>query len=148
MKIILLKDVPGTGKRYDVKDVSSGFASNYLIPNKFGIAATSSLIQKMEIEKKNALTNSKINENLALKNLGDLSGKSLTIKEKANEEGHLFAGVHAKEISEAIKHHLGLDISEGFVKIDKPIKAVGEHSISAEAFGKKVSFILLVVEKV
>ncbi len=144
MKIILLKDVPGTGKHYDVKEVSAGFASNYLIPNKLGVVATPSLIQKMEVEKKNALAHSKISENLALKNLGDLSGKSIIIKEKANEEGHLFAGIHGKEISEAIKRELKLDIPEDFLKIDKPIKSLGEHPISTEAFGKKVSFILVV----
>ena len=144
MKIILLKDIPGTGKRYDVKEVSAGFASNYLIPNKLGIIATPSAVEKMEIEKKNAFAHSKINENLALKNLEDLSGASLTIKEKSNEEGHLFAGIHNKEISEAIKRDLKLDIPDDFIKIDKPIKSVGEYPISAEAFGKKVSFILVV----
>ena len=144
MKIILLKDVPGTGRHYDVKEVSAGFASNYLIPNKLGVVATPSLIQKMEVEKKNASAQSKISENLALKNLGDLSGASVSIKEKANEEGHLFAGIHGKEISEAIRRDLGLDIPEDFLKIEKPIKSVGEHSILAEAFGKKVSFTILV----
>ncbi len=144
MKIILLKDVPGTGKHYDVKEVSAGFASNYLIPNKLGIVATPSLIAKMEIEKKNVIAHSKITENLALKNLTELSGATISLKEKANDEGHLFAGVHNKEIAEVIKSALRLEIPENFLKIDKPIKAVGEHSISAEAFGKKVSFVLLV----
>ena len=144
MKIILLKDVPGTGRRYDVKEVSAGFASNYLIPNKLGVVATPPLIQKMETEKKNIIAQSKISENLAVKNLEELSGKSLTIKEKSSEEGHLFAGVHAKEISEAIRRDLNLEIPEDFLKIDKPIKSLGEHSLSAEAFGKKVSFTFLV----
>ncbi len=147
MKIILLKDVPGTGRRYDVKEVSSGFASNYLIPKKLGVVATPSAIEKMEIEKKNAIVHSKIGENLALKNLAELSGVTITLKEKANDEGHLFAGIHNKQISEALKSHLKLDIPEDFLKIDKPIKSLGEHSLSAEAFGKKVPFTVL-VEKV
>ncbi len=146
MKVILLKDVPGTGRRFEVKDVAAGYASNFLLPKKLAIVATNSSVQKVTLDKAKAESTSKIQQDLALKNLASLDGASITLTEKANDEGHLFAGVHAKEISERIKKELKLDIPENFIKLEKPIKVVGESSIEIESFGKKVT-LTVTIEK-
>ena len=147
MKIILLKDVPGTGKRNDVKDVAAGFAGNYLIPNKLATLATDKAVKQLEIQKVKTSEEAEINENLLEKNMGDLSGKSLTVVAKANEEGHLFAGIHKEEISKYIKEKLGLDIPEKYIELEKPIKTTGEVSVTIKVGAKKASFNLK-IEKV
>jgi len=72
----------------------------------------------------------------------DLSDVVIEMKEKANEKGHLFAGVHKDEIVEEIKKQTQLDIHPDFIQLKEPIKEIGEHDIVVEAEGKKNKFKL------
>ena len=144
MKIILLKDVAKIGKKYDIKDVSDGYAQNMLLPRGLAKLATKDAIAKVEQLKANDLTAKKIQEELLLKNLEIIKNLKLELKEKTNEKGHLFAGI-TKEIlhSELVKKtRLNIDISS--IKLDKPIKEVGEHKVLVEVLGKKAEFTLVV----
>lgn len=142
MKVILLKDVPGTGRRHDVKEVAPGFASNFLLPNKLCVAATAEAIKKLEKEKAQADAESKVAESLVIKNLEALSGKTITLKEKANDEGHLFAGVKKDEVRKTLKKQLHIDLPEEYILLEKPIKEMGTHVIEAEGYNKKISFTI------
>lgn len=144
MKIILLKDVAKIGKKYDIKDVSDGYAQNMLLPRGLAKLATKDAIAKVEQLKANDLTAKKIQEELLLKNLEIIKNLKLELKEKTNEKGHLFAGI-TKEIlhSELVKKtRLNIDISS--IRLDKPIKEVGEHKVLVEVLGKKAEFTLVV----
>mgnify|MGYP001600522421 FL=1 len=87
MKIILLKDVPKVGRRYDVKDVADGYALNLLIPKGLAKIATPDAVKKIEETKKNDLTQKKIQEELLLKSLESIKNITLVIKGKANGQG-------------------------------------------------------------
>jgi large subunit ribosomal protein L9 len=144
MKIILLKDVAKIGKKYDIKDVSDGYAQNMLLPRGLAKLATKDAIAKVEQLKANDLTAKRIQEELLLKNLEIIKNLKLELKEKTNEKGHLFAGI-TKEIlhSELVKKtRLNIDISS--IRLDKPIKEVGEHKVLVEVLGKKAEFTLAI----
>ncbi len=142
MKIILLKDVAKVGKKYDIKDVAEGFALNSLIPRGFAKVATKDAIVKVEQLKANDLTNKKIQEELLLKNLEVIRNTKIELKEKANEKGHLFAGITKERIFEELKKATKLSLDMDFIKLDKPIKEVGEHKIKLETMGKSAEFVL------
>jgi large subunit ribosomal protein L9 len=144
MKIIFLKDVPGSGKRNDIKDVASGFAANYLIPNKLAVTATDIGMRRVELEKAQMMVEAKLEKDLLLKNLSSLNGSRVTILGKANEEGHLFAGIHKKEIRDQIKKELRIEIPEDSIELKEPIKTLGEVPIEVESYGRKVTFTLSV----
>src|SRR4051812_13694300 len=93
MKIILLKDVPKVGKRYDVKNVADGYALNMLIPRGLAQVATNDAVKRVELAKSNDMTQKKIQDELLVKNLEIIKNLTLTLKERANEKGSLFAGV-------------------------------------------------------
>ncbi len=145
MKIILLKDVQKVGKKYDVKDVAEGFALNSLIPRGLAKVATKDAIEKVEQLKANDLTNKKIQEELLLKNLEVIKNLRIELKEKANEKGHLFAGVTKETVYEELKKASKLNLDLDSVKLDKPIKEVGEHKVTVEAMGKKAEFTINIV---
>lgn len=145
MKIILLKDVQKIGKKYDVKDVAEGFALNSLIPRGLAKVATKDAIEKVEQLKANDLTNKKIQEELLLKNLEVIKNLRIELKEKANEKGHLFAGVTKETVYEELKKASKLNLDLDSVKLDKPIKEVGEHKVTVEAMGKKAEFTINIV---
>ena len=144
MKIILLKEIPKVGKRHEVKEVSSGHAINLLIPRGDAISATTEALKRTEVMRTKAEGERKIHEDLLVKNLKDLDGTTLNVSGKANDKGHLFAGLHKNEIVAELLKQTGLQISPDMIMLEHPVKEVGEHTIEVKAEGKSVKFKLVV----
>ena len=144
MKVILLKDVPKVGRRYDIKDVADGYARNFIIKNKLGDMATPKLIEWAEREKGRLSQEKKLHEDLLIKNLEDLKGVTITLRGKANEQGHLFAGIHKEQLISAIKEATRLEVSAEHIILEKPIKELGEHEVKIIVQDKKASFKVVV----
>lgn len=147
MKVIFLQDVPRIGKRHDIKEVNSGYAMNFLIPRKLAEPATVAAIASLEKRKKTIEIERKTQEDLLMKNLEEIKGKVLYMKARADEKGHLFSGIHKKEIIEEMKREHHADITEEFIALEKPIKEIGEFEILISIKDKNSSF-KLVVERI
>ena len=147
MNVIFLQNVPRVGKRHDIKVLNSGYAINYLFPRKLAELATPKAIIELEKRKESIKIEREVQEDLLMKNLEEIKGKVLNIKAKADEKGHLFSGIHKREIVEEMKKQNHADISEEFITLEKPIKEVGEHEIPIIIKNKKSSF-KLIVEKI
>lgn len=130
MKVILLKDVQKIGRKYDIKEVSSGYAQNLLIPKGLAIIATPQSIKMAETEKKKIEGERKVMDDLIAKNIKDLNDISIEIQAKANEKGHLFAGIHKPELVTEIKKQTQLDVDPEFIELDQPIKQLGEYIVT------------------
>lgn len=144
MKVVLLHDVAKLGKKYEVKNVSDGHAINLLIPQGLVEIATAGSLKKVEGLKAVHEAEQKIQMDLLMKNLGDIKDAVVTMKEKANEKGHLFAGVHKAELIPAIKEQTRLDLAAEFIVLEKPIKTVGEHKIEVKVGDKSAHFTLVI----
>ena len=147
MKVILLQDVPKVGRKYDIKELNDGYVLNFLFPKKLATLATSKAIAEIERRKKEIIIEREVQDDLLEKNLEDIKGKTVTIKVKADEKGHLFSAIHEKMLVEALDKECRVQISEKFIVLEKPIKEVGEFEIPISIRDKKSSF-KLVVEKV
>jgi large subunit ribosomal protein L9 len=147
MRVIFLRDVPRVGKRHDIREINDGYVMNFLIPRKLAEVATPKAIADLEKRKKNIEIEREVQEDLLMKNLEEIKGKILIIKAKADEKGHLFSGIHKKEMIEEMKKQNHADISEEFIALEKPVKEIGEHEIPIIIKNKKSSF-KLVVEKI
>ncbi len=145
MEVILLQDVPNVGKKYDVAKVSSGFAQNFLIPNKFAEHATKNKKSSAVELQKQVQADKKVQDDLLAKNVDELKDVTVTFSEKANEQGHLFKGIHIKEILKTLQEQKHITLPEDAIILEEPIKAVGEHSITVEVGGSKTSFKVVVV---
>ena len=145
MKIILLKDVKGVGKKYEIKEVGDGYALNLLIPKGFAVTATPNAIKKMEAQKATDTTMKEVDIALAKDNIEQLQAQTIEMTEKANEKGHLFAGVHTEEIAKAVKKQIHLDIAPEWIKLEKPLKTTGEYEIDVEWHGVKGQFKLSIL---
>lgn len=144
MKVILLKDISGVGRKYDVKDLKSGYALNFLIPKGDATAATPAAVKRVQAEKAKLDGERKVQEDLLAKNIQDLDGFTLTITGKANEKGHLFAGLHRDAIALELEKQSKLQINPSFIALDHPVKEVGEHNIVVNAGGKSATFKLVI----
>lgn len=146
MKVIILKDTKKVGKKDEVKDFPDGYALNFLIPQKIAERATPQALAALESKKSKIRVEKEIGESLLEKNLRDLKNVTLTIKEKANDKGHLFSGITAEIISEKLKTESKVDIGPDMIILPHHIKEVGEHQIEVAIHGKKSSFTLIIEE--
>src|SRR3989338_11180794 len=144
MKVVLLKDIPGVGRKKEVKNVSDGYALNMLIPKKLVVPGTPASIAHAERLKSEEETQRKIQEDLLFKNLASMQGLMIEISGKANEQGHLFASIHPETIIAELRKQKGVDLSPEFLQLEKPLKEVGEHKIPVKVQGKTGGFTVLV----
>jgi large subunit ribosomal protein L9 len=147
MKIVLIKDVKGVGKKHDVKVVADGFALNSLIPQGHAVVATAGVMVRIELIKKQEHAEKLVKENLLAKNLKSIHDAVVTVTVGVNEKGHLFAGLHAADIAPLVKAETEIDLLPEFIQLDKPIKEAGEHKIDVKVQGKSATFTLKVVAK-
>jgi large subunit ribosomal protein L9 len=144
MKVVFLKDVPKVGKKYDIKVVADGYAQNFLLPKKFAELATKDTEKRVEKLKSVEAEMKKVDEAILIKNLKVLAETVVTVKEKANEQGHLFAAIHKEELAAKLKEASGLEFPPEYIDLDKPVKEVGEHEITVIVGEKKGKFKLIV----
>ena len=147
MKIILLKDIQKIGRKYDIKEVSDGYALNMLIPKGVAKIATAQAVNNIETLKSRDLAEKKIQGELLSKNLDMINNLKLNIKEKANEKGHLFAGVTKEVLSGEIFKLIHLNLDPESIILSKPLKETGEHKVTVEAMGKKAEFVVNIEAK-
>lgn len=140
MKVILLHDTPNIGRKYDIKNVSDGYARNFLFPKKLAQIATTQNIQAIEKQKKQYEQEKEIQKDILEKNIEALEGLEISITEKTNEKGHLFAGIRKEEISKILKEQKHLDIPAEIIELEKPIKEIGEHKIKVK--NKEIKLIV------
>ncbi|NLE07575.1 MAG: 50S ribosomal protein L9 [Parcubacteria group bacterium] len=144
MKVILKQDVKGVGRKFEIKDVSAGYANNFLIPNKLAEHASPEAVKRAEISKMNAVVEMEIKEKLAEKQIETLKNVAVVLKKKSNEKGNLFEQVHPDEIVKALKEQASIEIGAEFLSVEEPIKEIGEHTVLVSIGSSKTEFKVIV----
>lgn len=134
MKVILLQDVQGTGKKGEVKEVKDGYARNCLIKKGLAQEATNANLNLLQGQKDSA--QHKLDVEIAnAKDIAEkLEGKTITVTAKAGQNGRLFGTVTSKEVSAAIKQSLGLDVEKKKIGIAMKIEGFGDFSAEARLY--------------
>ncbi|MBI5732423.1 50S ribosomal protein L9 [Candidatus Jorgensenbacteria bacterium] len=143
MKVILLQDVQGVGKKLDVKNVSDGYARNFLLPKKLAKIADSASLQSLEQQKKRANEeHEKLIAELEKKSV-NLSKEIFEFKVSTGEKGEVFGSVSKRDIEYALKER-GLGLAHA--NLEHAIKELGEHKIKVD-LGEGVKATLTVTVK-
>ena len=132
MKVILLCDVKGHGKKDQIVEVSDGYARNFLFPQKKAVAADAKATN--ELKNKEAAKQYKIDEDRkSAKALADqIEGKEIEIIMGHGADGRLYGSVTAKDIAEEVKKKFGVEIDKRKVQIKETIKAYGKYSVEVK----------------
>ena len=146
MKVILLEDVKSVGKKGEVVEVSDAFARNVLFRKKQGVEATGKNMNDLKLQKANQ-------EKVAAENLAaaqelakTLEKAEITLKVKVGEGGKLFGAISSREIADAVKEQLGIEIDKKKVLLTSPLKAVGTASVPIKLHTKVTADLKVNIE--
>ena len=146
MRIILLQDVKDLGKKGDMKNVSNGFARNYLLPKKLVKIATRGAMMELENIKKIQETKATKDLEKTEKTVDTLDGYELIFKEKQKETGKLYAAITSTKIASALKK-AGFNVSKNNIILEENIKELGEHDVHLEFNHNLEAKIKIIIEK-
>jgi large subunit ribosomal protein L9 len=128
MKIILMDDVPTLGRRGEVRDVSDGYARNFLLPQKLALQATTANLKNLEQIKARQ-------DSRAAKLRSDAQGQAQAIealhftqRRQASDEGRLFGSVGRADLAAFLSQH-GIEVERRRIGLDEPIKSLGEFTV-------------------
>lgn len=147
MKVIFNTDVKGQGKKGEMKEVSDGFARNYLIPRNLATEATTDNLNALKLKEKAKAAQIAKEKALAEENAKKLAAVQVVIRAKAGSGGKLFGAVTSQEISRALSEQCGIEIEKNKLVQAEPIKTFGSYTVKAK-LGYEISgsISLLVIE--
>lgn len=134
MKIVLLADVKGHGKKGDVVEASDGYARNYLIPRKLATEATKGVLSDLKGKNDAAAYRREQEKNAALEAKAVLEAGSVTITARAGEGGKLFGKVTSQDVADAIKMQLHQVIDKKKIVLPDGIKTIGAKTVDVKLF--------------
>lgn len=132
MKVLLIKDVQGTGKAGEVKDVKDGYGKNFLIGKGFALAATPSVLEKWAIDEKEKSDKLEAEIKAANEIAEKLEAQKFTIKHKVGANGHLIGSVTNKEIAEVLKEQASINIDKKQITLKAKIKTEGIFEVDCK----------------
>ena len=132
MKVILLQDVKGKGKKGQMLEVSDGYARNYMLPRKIAVEATADAINTMRMNDKAAAEKAAKERAEALEISRKLRDMTLVVTAKGGGAGKLFGSVTNQEIADALKAKSGITLDKRKIVIADPIKSVGTYTVQCK----------------
>lgn len=141
MKVILLKDVKGIGRKYEEKEVASGHALNFLIPNKLAAPLTGASAKQIQALKENESKQKTVNNEKLETEFDKVAGTTLELETKANEKGHLFGAISPEKVSDLLREK-GAFIGSESLHLPGAIKELGEYKIKLGTGNKHFTLVV------
>ena len=134
MKVILLDNIKGVGKKDEVINANDGYARNFLFPKKLAVEANAQNMSKLKNKQDSAQYKKDVEKDKAQKIADKMKEITVTIKVKAGDNGRIFGGVTAKEISEELKKQFGIDVDKKKIALEETIKNLGTVIVPVKLF--------------
>ena len=136
MKVILLKDVKGTGKKNEVKEVSDGYARNYLLPKKLAVPADNTNMKELNEKNKSKELKAQKEYEVAVELGKKMEELNVVIYAKAGDGGRLFGSITSKDIAEQIKKQHNIEVDKRKITLDEPIRVLGSRFVDIKIHQK------------
>ncbi|HEX2986346.1 MAG TPA: 50S ribosomal protein L9 [Caproiciproducens sp.] len=145
MKVVLLEDIKGSGKKGDLVNISDGYARNYLFPRKLAKEANAQAMNELKNAEEAKAFKIKSETDSAKRTAEQINGKSVKLYAKAGQGGRLFGSITAKEIAEELKKQYKADIDKRKIALDGDIKAFGTYECEVKLYNGITAKIYAVV---
>ena len=134
MKVILLQDIKGVGKKDEVINASDGYARNFLLPKKMGVEANAENMGKLKAKQDSNQYKKSVEKEKAEKIAEKLKNITLKISVKSGENQKIFGSITSKEIAENLKEQYKIEIDKKKIDLKEPIKVLGVRTVSIKLF--------------
>ena len=134
MKVILLDNIKGVGKKDEVINASDGYARNFLLPRKLAVEANAENMSKLKNKQDSVQHKKDVEKDKAQEIANKLKDITVNVKVKAGDNGRIFGGVTSKEIAENLKEQYKIDIDKKKIVLNETIKNLGVFNISIKLF--------------
>jgi len=134
MKVILLDNIKGVGKKDEVINASDGYARNFLFPKKLAVEANAENMSKLKNKQDSVQHKKDVEKEKAEEIAKKFKDITVTIKVKAGDNGRIFGGVTSKEISECLKQQFKIDVDKKKIVLNDTIKNLGVFNVSVKLF--------------
>ena len=134
MKVILLQDIKGTGKKEQIVEVSDGYGRNYLLPRKLAREATAEALNSLERAKGADKHREEVRRQQAEVLSRELKGKVVQLEVRGGENGKLFGSITNDQIASALKEQHGLEIDKRKLEQEEPIKSAGQSFVTLKLY--------------
>ncbi len=145
MKVLLLQDVKGSGKKGDVINVNDGYANNFLIKKGLAKSADNAVLLEKASKQASVERNKALEREAAVKKAEQLKGKIFKICARVGDNGKMFGAITSKEIAEAV-NSAGIELDKKQIDLESNIKATGEYTIDAKLYTGVVAKFKIIVE--
>lgn len=146
MKVILLEDVKSLGKKGELVNVNDGYARNFILPKKLGLEATPKNLNDLKLQKANEAKIAAEQLAAAKQLAEELKEMQVKLAIKTGEGGRTFGSVSTKEIAQAAKEQLKLDLDKKKMQLEEAIKSVGTHIVPIKLHPQVTASLKVVVE--
>ena len=130
MKVILLQDVKGTGKKDQILEISDGYARNFLLPRKLAKEATAEALNSVERARSADKHREEVKRAEAEKQARELKGKVIQLNARGGENGKIYGSVTNDQIAAAMREQLGIEVDKRKIEVEEPIKNAGQASFN------------------
>ena len=134
MKVILIEDVKGKGKKDQVLEVSDGYARNYLFKNKLAIEADAKAMNELKMKQDAKQRKHDLEKAAALETAKKLESVTVVIPQEAGKENKLYGAVTARDIVDKLKNDYNIEVDKKKLILETPIKTFGTYKIKAKLF--------------
>ena len=134
MKVILLQDIKGVGKKDQIINANDGYARNYLFPKKLAVEANAGNLGNLKAKQESNQYRKDVQKEEAIKLAEKIKNINLTITVKAGESGKIFGGVTAKEIAESLNNQYKIDIDKKKIILPETIKVLGTFTVDIKLY--------------
>ncbi|HIS84452.1 MAG TPA: 50S ribosomal protein L9 [Candidatus Faecivicinus avistercoris] len=148
MKVILLMDVKGTGKKDQIVEASDGFARNYLIPRKMAKEATAEALNAISRAKSADKHREDVRRAEAEQRARELKGKVVQLTVRGGENGKLYGAVTNDQIAAALKEQFGIEIDKRKIEQEEPVRSAGQTAVTLKLMAGVSARVLLNVKVV
>jgi len=145
VKVLFLKEVQGTAKAGDVKEVSPGYARNFLFPQKLAVVADDRVVDQIRQREEAARRRAEKALTEAREIEKRLQRITVTMYAKAGEGGRLFGSVTNADIAQQLKRESGIDLDKRKIEVDPAIKSLGPHEVTVQLHGDVTATLRVVV---
>lgn len=147
MKIVLLEDVPGKGKAGEIKEVSKGYAKNFLLPRGLALVATPTVIKQVESRLEREKLEGSIDRDKLVELAQQIEGREIRLKARMGAGERLFGSITAADVAEELSRAIGSVIDKKKIDIEKPFRQTGSYEVAVKLAGDIKPKITVVIEE-